>query len=110
MTTEQKNIVVVLVATSGLEEAKRIANAVLVARQAACVTIVPTVQSMYWWEGKIAQEQESMLVIKTAANQYRAIENTIRELHSYKVPEIVAFSVKDGLPQYLEWVVREVSS
>jgi len=109
MTTEQKDIVVILVATSGLDEAKRIATAILTARYAACVTILPSVHSMYWWEGKIAQEEEAMLVIKTTANQYGPIEKAIKELHSYKVPEILALPVKYGLPQYLEWVMREVS-
>ena len=109
MTTDQKDIVVILVATSGLDEARKIANAVLTARYAACVTIVPSVHSMYWWEGKIAQEEESMLVVKTTGDQYGAIEKAIKELHSYKVPEIVAVAVKDGLPQYLEWIRREVS-
>jgi len=109
MAIEKKGIIIVLVATSGLDEAKKIAQAVLTAREAACVTIVPTVHSMYWWEGKIAQEEEAMVIMKTTANHYRAIEKTIKELHSYKVPEIVALSVKDGLPQYLEWVAREVS-
>lgn len=109
MAIEKKDIIIVLVATSGLDEAKKIAQAVLTAREAACVTIVPTVHSMYWWEGKIAQEEEAMVIMKTTANHYRAIEKTIKELHSYKVPEIVALSVNDGLPQYLEWVAREVS-
>lgn len=99
----------ILVATSGLEESRKIANAVLTARRAACVTILPLVHSMYWWEGKIAQEEESMLIIKTMANQYGPIEKAIKELHSYKVPEIVALPVKDGLPQYIEWMMREVS-
>lgn len=109
MAIEKKDIIIVLVATSGLDEAKKIAHAVLTAREAACVTIVPAVHSMYWWEGKIAQEEEAMVIMKTTANHYGAIEKTIKELHSYKVPEIVALSVKDGLPQYLEWVAREVS-
>lgn len=99
----------ILVATSGLDEAKKIANGVLTARYAACVTIIPSVHSMYWWEGKIAQEEESMLVIKTTADQYESIEKAVKKLHSYKVPEIVSLPVKDGLPQYLEWIMREVS-
>ena len=110
MTTEQKDIIVILVTTSGLEEARKIATAVLTARHAACVTIVPSVRSMYWWEGKITQEDESLLAIKTTANQYGPIEKAIKELHSCKVPEILALSVKDGLPQYVEWIMREVSS
>lgn len=107
---KNKDVIVVLVSASGLDEAQRIANAVLTARYVACVTIVPAVRSMYWWEGKIAQEEESMLIMKTTANQYEAIEKAIKELHSYKVPEILALSVKGGLPQYIEWVMREVST
>lgn len=109
MAIEKKDIIIVLVATSGLDEAKNIAHAVVTAREAACVTIVPAVHSVYWWEGKIAQGEESLLIMKTTPNQYEAIEKTIKKLHSYKVPEILALSVKDGLPQYIEWVMREVS-
>lgn len=109
MAIEKKDIIIVLVSTSGLDEAKNIAHAVLTAREAACVTIVPAVHSMYWWEGKIAQAEEAMLIVKTTPNQYEAIEKTIKKLHSYKVPEILAIPVKDGFPQYIEWVVREVS-
>lgn len=110
MAIEKTDIIVILVATPGLDEAKKIAHAVLTARDAACATIVPTVHSMYWWEGKIVQEDEAMVIMKTTANRYEAIEKTIKEVHSYKVPEIIALSVKDGLPQYIEWVMREVST
>ncbi|HYQ60026.1 MAG TPA: divalent-cation tolerance protein CutA, partial [Desulfatiglandales bacterium] len=96
------------VSASGLDEAKKLANAILAARYAACVTIVPAVESMYWWEGKIEQGEESLLVIKTTADQYAPLEKAIKDMHSYEVPEIVALSVKAGLPQYLEWVVQEV--
>ena len=65
---------------------------------------------MYWWEGKLARANEAMLVVKTTRSQYRRLERKILELHSYKVPEIIAVPVVAGLPQYIEWVGGEVAN
>ncbi|MBH0177741.1 MAG: divalent-cation tolerance protein CutA [Nitrospira sp.] len=75
--------------------------------QAACATTIPLVHSTYWWEGKLVKEQETMILLKTTAEKFQALQETIKKTHSYKVPEIIALPVTAGLPQYLEWVREE---
>lgn len=65
---------------------------------------------MYWWKGKIARSQEAMLVVKTTKLLYQKLEKKIMTLHSYEVPEIIAIPLVGGLPQYLEWIKREVAN
>ena len=65
---------------------------------------------MYWWEGKITQANEVMLVMKTTKNKYKKLEKRIMELHPYQVPKIIAIPLVAGLPQYIEWVAREVAN
>ena len=100
----------VFVTVPGLKDGNRMSKEILTSRLAACVTVIPGVRSMYWWEGKLAQAKEAMLVVKTTRSQYRRLERKILELHSYKVPEIIAVPVVAGLPQYIEWVGDEVAN
>lgn len=100
----------VFVTVPGLKDGNRMSKEILTSRLAACVTVIPGVRSMYWWEGKLARANEAMLVVKTTRSQYRRLERKILELHSYKVPEIIAVPVVAGLPQYIEWVGDEVAN
>lgn len=88
----------------------KIAKEILTSRLAGCVTAIPGIRSVYWWEGKIVRAHEVMLVVKTTKSQYRKLERKILELHPYEVPEIIALSIADGLPKYLEWVKGEVAN
>ena len=106
---EPQDILVVMVTVSNQEEAEKIANHVVRSRHAACATTIPMVRSIYWWEGKVVNEQETVLIMKTTADRFPLLQDTVRKVHSYKVPEIVALPVSHGLPQYLEWVRGEVS-
>ncbi|RPI71056.1 MAG: divalent-cation tolerance protein CutA [Geobacteraceae bacterium] len=108
MAKNKVEILMVFVTVPGLKDGSRISKGVLNSRLAACVTIIPGVRSMYWWEGKIARANEAMLVVKTTRNQYRRLERKIMELHPYEVPEIIAIPLVAGSPQYIEWVKREV--
>lgn len=103
------HVVVVMVTAVSQDEAGRIADHVVRSRLAACASTIPTVRSTYWWEGKIMNEQESLLLFKTTSDKFNALEETIRKIHSYKVPEIIAVPVSHGFPPYLEWVHRETS-
>lgn len=103
------NVVVVMVTTSNQDEAAKIAEHVVRSRLAACASTVPTVRSTYWWEGKIVNDQESLVLIKTTSDKYPSLQENIQTLHSYKVPEIIAIPVVEGLPPYLEWVNQETS-
>lgn len=109
MGAEPIQVVVVMVTAASQDEAVRIADQVVQARLAACVSTIPTVRSTYWWEGKIVNEQESLLLIKTTSDKFNALEETIRQIHSYKVPEIIEIPVSNGSPLYLEWVHGETS-
>ena len=109
MGTKETDILVVMVTAPNQEEAERIADQAVRSHQAACATTIPFVHSTYWWEGKVVKEQETMILLKTTADKYQALQGTIKKEHSYKVPEIIAVPVKDGLPQYLEWVRSETS-
>jgi periplasmic divalent cation tolerance protein len=89
------------------EVANAIALAVVEAGLAACVNILPRVQSIYRWQGAVESASEIPLLIKTAAASYAALEAAIREQHPYDVPEIIALPITQGLPAYLNWVATE---
>lgn len=89
------------------ETANRIALAVIEAKLAACVNILPRVQSIYRWQGAVESAVEVPLLIKTTAAAYPALEAAIRESHPYDVPEIIALPITTGLPAYLNWLAAE---
>lgn len=103
-------MIIVFVTVPGLREGNRISRAILTSRLAACVNVIPGVQSMYRWKGKIVQEKEAMLVLKTTRLQYRKLEQKIKELHPYEMPEVIAIPLVYGSFQYIEWVRREVAN
>jgi periplasmic divalent cation tolerance protein len=74
---------------------------------AACVNILPRVQSLYRWQGAVESASEIPLLIKTTSARYAALESRIRELHPYDVPEIIAVPISRGLPAYLNWLAEE---
>ena len=94
----------VLTTASSPEESKRIARALVENHLAACVNIIPKIESVYRWEGKVEEAQEYLLVIKTTAQTYPAVLNKIQQLHSYEVPECIALPVEDGSEPYLNWI------
>ncbi|WP_153147021.1 divalent-cation tolerance protein CutA [Dechloromonas sp. H13] len=89
------------------ETANAIALAAVEARLAACVNILPRVQSVYRWQGAVESATEIPLLLKSTATNYAALETLIRERHPYDVPEIIALPVERGLPAYLNWVAAE---
>ncbi len=103
------SVVVVMVSTANQEEAGKIADLAVQSRLAACASIIPTVRSTYWWEGKIVNDQEALILMKTTSDKVLALQEAILKVHAYKVPEIIAVSVEQGFQPYLEWVRNEVS-
>ena len=96
---------VVLVTCSSPAEARRIARAVVEARLAACVNIVPgAVQSIYRWKGKVESARERLLLIKTSRRRLAKLRKTVEQLHSYDVPEFIALPIAAGSPAYLAWM------
>jgi len=95
---------VVLTTVGTEEQANLIAEEVVARRHGCCVNIVPGIRSLYRWQGKICRDSEYLLIIKTMEQEYEAVAATIRELHSYEVPEIIAFAVERGDRRFLDWL------
>jgi periplasmic divalent cation tolerance protein len=92
------------------EAALSLAHALVERRLAACVNVLAECTSVYRWQGAIENAAEVPVLIKTAAARYEALEQAIRELHPYELPEIVAVPIQGGLPGYLQWVAAETRS
>ena len=101
---KHSNIVVVLVTCPTLAVARRLARHVIGRRLAACVNIVPSVESVFRWNGKIEHSRESLLVIKTTAQSIERLRRALIALHPYDVPEVIALPVVAGHLPYLAWV------
>jgi periplasmic divalent cation tolerance protein len=96
--------VVVFVTASSPEEADRIGRALVHERLAACANLVPSIASTYWWQGKVERAGEALLVLKTRQELVNRLQARVRELHSYTVPEVIAFPIVAGNPDYLRWI------
>lgn len=95
---------VVLVTCPTQRHATRLAKTLLKSRLAACVNIIPTVRSLFWWQGKVDQAHESLLIIKTMARQYASLRRTVRAHHPYEVPEIIGLPITNAHRPYLAWI------
>lgn len=100
--------IVVLITTGSEEEGQGIASALVDQGAVACVNMVPGVRSIFRWEGKVAQEQEVLLIAKTVAGSFDRVASIVCANHSYQVPEIISLPIQQGNPDYLSWV-REMS-
>jgi len=96
--------IVVLITVGNDEEGRKIAELLVNRRKAACVSIVPSVDSLFWWEGKLASAQESLLIVKTKALLFPEIVELAKSVHSYEVPEIIALPIIAGSEDYLTWL------
>ncbi len=99
-----EEVLVVLTTWPDAEKARAAARVLVEERLAACANIVPGVESIYRWEGKVETAGEVMMILKTTIGRYPQLETRIKALHSSEVPEIVSLRVTDGLPGYLRWV------
>ena len=90
--------------TAAPDEARRLARTLVEERLAACVTLIPAVESTYRWQGKIESSAETMLLIKTAPDQIPALEARLRQLHSYQTPEFLVLNIESGSHAYLDWL------
>ena len=99
---------VVLSTFDDVDTAARIARTLVEERLAACVNLVPTVRSIYRWQGEISDDPEALAIMKTTAERYPALAARLAELHPYQVPEILALPIAAGHAPYLSWLAGEV--
>ena len=101
------NYIQVFTTTDKNEDAKRIAKEVVEKRLVACAQIVGPISSTFWWDGKVDEEQEWLLIMKTRKALYDELEKAIKNVHPYDVPEIIAQDIINGNRDYLDWIDRE---
>ena len=99
-------LIVVFVTCGSEEEALKIANALIEEHLAACTNLVSPIRSIYRWEGKIWDEKECLLIIKTQKQRFEELEKKVKSLHSYSVPEIISLPIAVGSSSYLNWLVE----
>jgi len=101
---------IVLSTAGSADEARKIAGHLVENQLAACVNVVPNIQSIYRWQGKVESSQEWLLLIKTTAEKVDDVRDVIRELHSYDLPECIAIAIEDGSADYLQWIGESVAA
>jgi len=99
---------IVLSTAGSEEEARKIARHLVERQLAACVNIVPQIESVYRWQGKVEEAREWLLLIKTTAERFPAVRDALRELHSYDLPECIAIAIEEGSSSYLDWIAESV--
>lgn len=101
---KQNTHLLVLTTCPGSITAKKIANELVIEKLAACVQVIPGVQSFFRWVGKVNNSEEILLIIKTTSDRYPQLESKITALHPYELPEIVTLPISGGLEGYLKWI------
>jgi periplasmic divalent cation tolerance protein len=104
MKQPQNDYVVVLITAGSNEEATRIGQRLLEERLAACVNTTGGVESKFWWQGKLDEAREAALIVKTKAGLLPDIIKSVKKVHSYEVPEIIALPIVGGSREYLDWI------
>ena len=109
MQMEEATYIVIFITTATAVEARNISQILLNQKKAACVNIVPEVNSLFWWRDKLDSARESLLIIKTKAALLPEIVSLVKEVHSYEIPEIIALPVIGGNQDYLKWLGESVT-
>jgi periplasmic divalent cation tolerance protein len=101
--------IAVFITAGNLDEAQRLATMLIEERLAACAQILPEIQSIYRWQGKLERAGEVLIIVKTVSSRFEELEQRVRALHSYETPEIVAFKLTSGSAPYLEWLTANTT-
>ena len=110
MSDESREPVVVMLTAGSRDEAVRLAEMLVGSRLAACVQILPEMESVYWWDDAIQRDAEHLLLAKTTMDNFARLEAEVRALHSYETPEIIALPVTAASAPYLEWLTKTARS
>lgn len=102
--------IVVLVTAGNLRESRKIARRLVESRLAACVNITQPIRSIYRWKGKVANDREFLLFIKTTRELFEEVKTAVTRSHSYTTPEIISLPIIDGSPDYLQWIEESVKN
>src|SRR5436190_3892539 len=102
----RSDLIVVVTSVGSEEQALDIAHALIRNRQAACVNILPNVHSIYRWKGRVCDDGEFLLLVKTRAREFVAVCDTIQKINTYELPEILAYRVDEASPAFLDWISR----
>jgi len=102
------NEIIIFCTVDSDELGELIASALVENREAACVNIVSGIRSVYRWEGKLCRDAELLLIIKTVAEKFDAVRETIRRIHTYQIPEVIAVPITAGDTDYLDWLHASV--
>lgn len=102
-----ERLVVVVVTVPDEEQGARIGRLLVEERLAACVNVMGGIRSIYRWKGEICDEGETLLWVKTRFDLLPRLQDRLRQVHPYEVPEVIAMDISQGLPEYLSWVARE---
>ncbi|MEN8170743.1 MAG: divalent-cation tolerance protein CutA [Pseudomonadota bacterium] len=100
----------VITTCPSMAEAEALAEKLLTARLAACVNIVPGIQSLYEWQGKLQRDQEFLLLIKSRSEGFPELEKLVQSSHSYELPELIAVPIEEGLAPYLNWIDAQLDN
>jgi periplasmic divalent cation tolerance protein len=100
---------IVLTTAASVDEARSLAHTLVEEQLAVCATLIPAVESIYHWEGKVESTGETLLLLKTCANQLAALEARLHALHAYKVPEFLVLPVESGSEGYLAWMRKSLT-
>jgi periplasmic divalent cation tolerance protein len=100
---------IVLTTESTLDEANKLGRTLVEERLVACATLLPVVQSIYWWDDHIQSAPETMVLLKTSADKLEALEKRLQELHSYRVPEFLVLPVEHGSSNYMQWMTKTLA-
>ncbi len=101
--------IVVFVTAKDEQEAGKIAEGLVQNKLVACANIVSGIKSVFWWEGKVDRAQECLLILKSKKNFFSRIVKTVKSLHSYETPEIIALPIVEGYKGYLDWIDGSVA-
>jgi periplasmic divalent cation tolerance protein len=106
----KSDLIVVVTSVGTEDQALDVAHALVRSRRAACVNIIPNVHSVYRWKGRVCDDGEMLLIIKTVASQFEAVRETIHKVNTYELPEVLGYRVDMASPGFLAWIEKMTTS